>query len=426
MTSQYQLSCGWNDCLPPRVPKEPLTGERTANVVIIGAGFTGIACAKRWQSLAPEDEIVVLEATTVGEGNPGRNSGFLLEIALAEDAEAGRIAQLEAANRLTRAAMASIKEDVDRFGEQGILARSGTYRAAASPIGLAALDRYETFLAAAGLSYRRLSATEMEQELGTRFYQAGLYSPDCYLAQPAAVIRALAKGLPSAVSLYEHSPVVKLDLQLGKWRVLTPHGVITTDKVVLANNAFAAKLGFARGQLASVYTYAGLTPRLPESVLDILGTNQDWGLLPTHRLGSTLRRTSDGRLLIRSLHDYEQERPASSIRSELKSRLHSRFPQLEGVDFEHLWGGAVGFTLNGGLVWGELEPGLFASCGCNGGGTVKGTLLGSLIADKALGQPTPDVLALFGQASWMPPEPFRSVGFHLTSAWESWQGRKEL
>ena len=166
MTSQYQLSCGWNECLLPRVPKEPLTGERAANVVVIGAGFTGMACAKRWQSLAPEDEIVVLEATTVGEGNPGRNSGFLLEIALAEDAEVGRIAQLEAANRLTRAAMASIKEDVDRFGEQGILARAGTYRAAASPIGLTALERYETFLAAVGLSYRRLSATEMEQELG--------------------------------------------------------------------------------------------------------------------------------------------------------------------------------------------------------------------------------------------------------------------
>ena len=52
------------------------------------------------------------------------------------------------------------------------------------------------------------------------------------------------------------------------------------------------------GQLASVYTYAGLTPRLSESTLDTLGTNQEWGLLPTHRLGSTLRRTSDGRLLI--------------------------------------------------------------------------------------------------------------------------------
>ena len=426
MASQYLTSCGWNDCLPARVPSEPLTSDRKASVVIIGAGFTGIACAKKWHSLAPEDEIVVLEATTVGEGNPGRNSGFLLEIALAEDAEAGRIAQLEAANRLTRAAMASIEEDVGRFGEQSILARSGTYRAAASQIGLAALERYETFLAAAGLSYRRLSATQLEQELGTRFYQAGLYSPDCYLAQPAAVIRALATGLPDSVALYEHSRVVGLDRVSGKWRVATPEGTVTADKVVLANNAFAAKLGFAGSQLASVYTYAGLNPRLSESTLDTLGTNQEWGLLPTHRLGSTLRRTSDGRLLIRSLHDYERERSSASIRSELKSRLHSRFQQLKGVDFEHLWAGAVGFTLNGGLVWGELEQGLFASCGCNGGGTVKGTLLGSLIAEKALGQPTPDVLALFGQASWMPPEPFRSVGFYLTSAWESWQGSEEL
>ena len=91
------------------------------------------------------DEIVVLEATTVSEGNPGRNSGFLLEIALAEDAEASRIAQLEAANQLTRAAMASIKEDVDRFGEQGILVRSSAHRAAASPIGLALLNSTKHF-----------------------------------------------------------------------------------------------------------------------------------------------------------------------------------------------------------------------------------------------------------------------------------------
>ena len=150
--------------------------------------------------------------------------------------------------------MASIKEDVDRFGEQGILAHSGTYRAAASSIGLASLERYEAFLAAAGLSYRRLSATELEEELGTRFYQAGLYSPDCYLAQPAAVIRALAIGLPSTVALYEHSRVVGLDRVPGKWRVLTPEGAITADKVVLANNAFAARLGFARGQLCLLYT----------------------------------------------------------------------------------------------------------------------------------------------------------------------------
>ena len=426
MASQYLLSCGWNDCLPARTPNGPLTGHRTADVVVIGAGFTGIACAKRWQSLAPEDEIVLLEATTVGEGNPGRNSGFLLEIALAEDAEAGRVAQLEAANQLTRETMASIKEAVDQFGTPGILARLGTYRAAASPVGLSALERYEAFLAAAGLEYRRLSAAELERELGTPFYKAGLYSPDCYLAQPAALIRALAKGLPKTVSLFEQSPVLRLDRLPGKWRVVTQEGVITTERVVLANNGFAAKLGFAKANLASVYTYAGLTPRLPESVLDALGTNQEWGLLPTHRLGSTLRRTNDGRLLIRSLHDYERERDASSIRAALKNRLHSRFPQLEGVDFEHLWGGAVGFTFNGGLVWGELERGLFASCGCNGGGTVKGTLLGSLLAERALGQTTPDALALFGQASWMPPEPFRAAGFYLTSAWESLQGRSEL
>ena len=59
-------------------------------MVIIGAGFTGIACANRWQALDPNAKIVLIDASEIGEGNPGRNSGFMLEIALAEDAEIGR------------------------------------------------------------------------------------------------------------------------------------------------------------------------------------------------------------------------------------------------------------------------------------------------------------------------------------------------
>ena len=421
----YRLASGWNQCLPRRQPHPPLGENLNVDVVIIGAGFTGIACANRWQALDPDAKIVLIDASEIGEGNPGRNSGFLLEIALAEDADPSKISIMAEANRLTRASMETISDAVKLFGDPRDLHRSGTYRAAASDVGLSSLAKYEAFLKAAGLTYRRLSARELKQELGTDFYQAGLYSPDCYLAQPAAVVRALARTLPETVRVYENTQALSVEPFAGGWRVQTPKGRLVCQKVVLANNAFATQLGVARSRMAAVYTYAGLTRRLSETELSGLGSISQWGLLPTHRFGSTLRRTHDGRLLIRSLHDYEKEREASSIERALKLRLQRRFPHLNQIEFESIWGGAVGFTLNGGLVWGELEPSLYASCGCNGGGTVKGMLLGQLLAEHVLGYEVPDVLSLFGEASWMPPEPFRLVGFHATSLWQGWQGRHE-
>jgi glycine/D-amino acid oxidase-like deaminating enzyme len=107
-------------------------------------------------------------------------------------------------------------------------------------------------------------------------------------------------------------------------------------------------------------------------------------------------------------------------------RLRRRFPGLGEIGFEHAWGGAVGFTYNGAPLWGEREPGLYAACGCNGGGTVKGTLFGRLLAEQALGVAQHDVPGLFGRAAWMPPEPLRGLGFLLRSRLESWQGRLEL
>ena len=85
----YQHRSGWNALLPPRTNTQLLSTQLNVDVAVIGAGYTGIAAAKRWQELAPDDAIAIIDASVVGEGTPGRNSGFLLEIALANDARKG-------------------------------------------------------------------------------------------------------------------------------------------------------------------------------------------------------------------------------------------------------------------------------------------------------------------------------------------------
>jgi len=78
-----------------------------------------------------------------------------------------------------------------------------------------------------------------------------------------------------------------------------------------------------------MYTYAGLTAPLPATDLARLGSDPNWGLLPAHRLGATLRRTVDGRLMVRSFYGYEREEDNARVAGRLRDCLTRRFPQLE-------------------------------------------------------------------------------------------------
>jgi glycine/D-amino acid oxidase-like deaminating enzyme len=422
----YTSACGWNALLPQRDCAAPPSDDTRCDAIVIGAGYTGLAAANQWAKHAPDDRVVVLDASDIGEGNPGRNSGFLLEISLANDADAAQLDRMARCNRLIAETMQEIRETVTRAGIDCDLHRTGTYRAAAGSAGERALDQYRAFLQASQLPFELLDRDKLERRLGTRFYRSGLYSPHCYLVQPAALIRGLADQLPPSVKIHERTPVIRLAEKSGRWLVTTPQATLTAKNVIVANNAFCKDLGVGSSRVVAMYTYAALTRPLSPATLDVLGSDQRWGLLPAHRLGSTLRRTADNRLLIRSFYGYEREADTRMIAGKLGANLSQRFPQLGIPDFEHVWSGATGFTFNGAPLWGQVSPGLFVSAGCNGGGVVKGTLFGRLLVDLAFGRPVPDMPALFGEASWMPPEPLRRVGFHAVAVVERWRGKAEV
>ncbi len=422
---RYHEPCGWQALLTPRCPEPALGDHVDVDVAVVGAGYTGLAAARAWAQARPGDTVAVLDSSVVGEGSPGRNSGFMLEIALADDADPGAVTRMKACNRLLGETMEGLRRLVTEHGIRCQLARAGTYRAAATEGGVRYLERYRTFLDAAGLSYERLDAAALAERLGTGYYRYGLYSPDCSLVQPAALIRGLADSLPPGVRLYEETPALSLERERAGWRIECPHGSVHARHAILANNAFARNLGAAgrrrlKSRLTVMYTYAALTAPLPERRLAAFGSDREWGLLPAHRLGTTLRRTADGRLLVRSYYGYEREEDNAAVALRLRGCLDRRFPGLaaEEAPFQHVWGGATGLTYNGAPVWGELAPGLWVSAGCNGGGLVKGTLFGALLARRALGEAVPDVASLFGAASWMPPEPVRRIGFSLVSTLE--------
>lgn len=407
---EYQRRCGWIDAaeLTPTHPK--LSGAQHCDAVVIGAGYTGIAIARRLAALQPQHDIRMLEAETIGGGSPGRNSGFVLEHAFTA-ADAGAAGELYRLYRRTQGVLAEL-------GYQGAqTSESIIFKGAATERGVRNLEALVGFLKASGQPFEWMDARRVRAVTGSPYYRAGVKLPGNNLVNPYTLVSNLADSLADNVRVYEQSPAIRLAKTARGWVVSTPEGALQADKVFLANNAFATSLGFGNAYSVKIFTYAGITPSLPESVFAEVAPEGPWGLLPAHRLGSTLRTTDDRRLLIRGFYGYEHEGD-DSTRAYLEQSLFSRFPELREYGLESWWGGTTSLTANGAPLWGELEKDLYASIGCNGVGILKGTLLGEQLANLATGCPCMDVAGLMGKPGWMPPEPLRHLGFRLVSAVE--------
>ncbi|MBU2953526.1 NAD(P)/FAD-dependent oxidoreductase [Marinobacter sp. F3R08] len=407
----YQSTCGWTDTPSLRRTHPRLKGAQTCDAVIIGAGYTGIAIAKQLASQMPELDIRILEAETIGSGSPGRNSGFVLEHAFtaASTATAGALYEHY---KTTQDEMRATVFQGAYTPEARIFKGAATQRGEKKLVALAQL------LEKSGQPFEWMGYDRMRSITGSRYYRAGLNLPGNSLVNPYALISNLAHSLQKQITLYEESPATRLSRGASdKWFIATPEGSLQAPMVFLANNAFATSLGIGNAYSVKIFTYAGVTPPLPPDLFAALAPEGHWGLLPAHRLGSTLRTTDDGRLLIRGFYGYEHE-DNDSTRGYLEQSLFSRFPELRHYGLEKWWGGTTSLTANGAPLWGQFEKGLFASIGCNGVGILKGTLLGKQLANLATGQPSMDVQRLMGRPGWMPPEPIRHIGFNMVSAVE--------
>ncbi|SEJ30742.1 NAD(P)/FAD-dependent oxidoreductase [Paraburkholderia diazotrophica] len=408
----YQLGSGWNAMLPER-PKPSRTSIRRFGTIVIGGGYTGLAAARRIAEMQPDQPVLVLEASTIGEGSSGRNSGFVINLPH-NTKMGGHTSPLEVARkqiRLYEAGLRWLEQLVHEHRIDCSWNPAGKFHAAASDSGVenlkASLAQYREW----GVNFEEYDRDALREKLGTSYYRYGFHSPNNVFVQPAALIRGLADSQPSNVVLVESEPVMALS-ESSPFRITTSEAEYTADRVILANNGFAKALGILRDRLITIFTYAAVTPTLPESELKKLGDTEEWGVIPANRLGTTLRRVHGGRFMVRSAYSYEREQSPSDTLTELTSCYQRRYPNMKSHAFEYVWGGTTALTRNGATFFGELRPGLFASLGCNGAGVLKGTTYGKLLGEMAMGAQSAqlsDALSLEGP-SWLPPEPIRRIG----------------
>jgi glycine/D-amino acid oxidase-like deaminating enzyme len=413
-------ACGWLALLPAAPPPRRLRGDVRADCAVVGAGFTGLAAARRLAELRPDSRVVVLEAQRVASGASGRNSGFAVDVGH-HDRRLG-LAGNRRLTRLARAGIEQLRRLVRRHGIACDWTERGRLHGAVGDAGMRSLETFRTGLEAMDEPFEWLDRAAMTAVTGTSHYRAGVRTPGSVMIQPAALVRGLAATLPGNVELFEHTPVRAIR-RGPAFRIDTDAGAVLASRLVLATNGYTPALGFLRRQVFPMFTFASLTRALTPEELATLGGDAEWGLVSEARMGTTVRRTRDGRILIRNTALYPRrleitERLRAGVGEAHGRAFRARFPMLAGVPLEHTWAGVMGMSMNGMQFFGRVDRDLFAAAGYNGVGVAMGTISGTLLADLALGADSPllaDMQMLPGPA-WIPPEPLLGVGVRATLA----------
>ena len=411
---EWNPEVGWAATLPAEPPARRLRGTERADCAIVGAGLTGLATARRLAELRPDWRILLLDSSRCGSGSSGRSSGFIVD--LPDFAAEMPPEHRDRYRRVAQTGLEDLRALVRDHAIDCAWDDSGFLRGAASEEGTRIVDSWPRRLDKIGVAYRQLDAAAMQEITGTAFYRSGLHMPGTALAQPAALVRGLSKVLPENVLVCEESPVRVLDSG-REIKLAAGEGTVVTPKLFLTTNGFTPALGFLRSRIFPILTFASLTRVLEPEEQRALGGRSEWGVLAMDPMGSTVRRTKDQRILIRNTVRCARttaigERERRRIGEHHRAAFCARFPGLADVPFAFTWSGIMGTSRNRHCFFGRLKQDFFAAAGFNGAGIAMGTAAGRLLADLALGVDSDrlrDLLAL-PTPTWMPPEPFLSLG----------------
>ncbi len=433
---------GWNAILPPRQASAALDRDIDCDYLVVGAGFAGLAAARRLRQLEAGASIVIVEAAQVAAGPAGRNSGFMIDLphALASGSYEGEAANDRRNIALNRGAIAFAADASREYGfADECFEASGKINAAATPAGDRHNRDYARHLEQLGEACEVLDRNAMREVCGSDYYSSGLRTPGTAVLQPALFVRSLADALvqQAGCRLYENSPVKSLARAGERWRVEAGQGRISADRVLLAVNGLIETFGFYRNRLLHINLYGSMTRALDADEIEALGGHSRWGLTPSDPIGSTVRRIDGSggtRLVIRNRCTYEASLrlPADRLRqiaADHRRTFDARFPMLQRVEIEYCWSGRLCLSRNDVWALGELQAGLYSACCQNGLGTTRGILAGIVAAEMASGKSALSLLPDFPrqpQPRRLFPEPFMTLGARATIKLKEWRAGREL
>lgn len=409
---------GWLATTPDanKLFSEPLKGNHQFDVVIIGAGFTGISTALRLAENNPSLKIALIDALQIGQGTSGRNAGFLSDIPHHLDANLYSKKEIEQSISLSAFALNKLKAYKDHY-QIPHWDDAGKYLSAREGENVALLKKFIKALEYSGIEYEWLSGNPLQKRLGTPYYRASVYTKGAALVNPATLIRGLIAALPESVTLFENSPVSAIDYQQPLHKVHFVGGSINAEKVILTTNAYLSAFGIAGNKTLPIFTYASLTaPLSSDQISQYFQDISAWGTTPAHHAGTTVRLTPDHRIFIRNSFDYLPTLQADAAKREKAWQIHrqsflARFPFLVNNEFQYTWGGMISLTRNQAPQFATPYKNVYLISGCNGSGVIKGFYLGYYLADYLSKIESENLRFILKTANpnWLPKGPIRHI-----------------
>jgi gamma-glutamylputrescine oxidase len=433
MQSAQHPDSYWVETSNPASILPTLAGEQKADVVIIGAGFTGLSTAYHLSQAGIQ--AIVVEAEDFGWGASGRNGGMLPPRYKKGFASIAKIY----GNEVTRRLHAIIHEAIDTV--ESIVsdcaldcgfARTGQITAAHSRAHLASLEQDCAWMTAeAGdRTAQILSRSNTADEVGASIHVGGWFDPRGAAIHPLNYVRGLANALQKrGVPIFVRSPVRRLVEEPDAIRLELPGGTIAARQVVIATNAYTDATGFAphglERRIVAVNTSVICT--------NPIGGNRAGAVLPGRRMVADTkhimnwyRMMPDNCLIFGGRGDITGRSDDPSVYAKLERQLAETFPVIADVGVRHRWSGKVAITLDDFPHVGRLSPRVAYAMGYGGRGVALANMLGKYLAQLVEGK-TVDAGPMSTNAfDPIPFHAFRVPGMQIVARWYQYLDAKAI
>lgn len=423
----------WLDDDAAPAPLAPLAAATSADLAVVGGGFTGLWTALLAKSRDPDRDVLVLDAGRCGDQASGRNGGFA-SASLTHGFANGMSRWAEdmpVLDRLGRENLAAIADTVREHRIDCHWEPTGELTVATAAHEVDELAELAGQLRAAGHDARLLDADAVRREVDSPTYLAGLWEPDATaLVEPGRLVWGLRRlCLDLGVRIHEHTRATELSAHPRTMRLGTSGGEVVAARVVLATNAFPSLLRRLRLRTVPVYDYVLATEPLTRAQMESVGWARRQGVGDASNAFHYYRLTRDNRIVWggydAAYHYGSRIRPdleqSGGTHQRLAQHFFSTFPQLEGVRFTHRWAGVIDTCTRFAAFYGTAHHGRVAyALGYTGlgvaasrfGAQVALDLLDGAVDEAAIERTT--LRMVRERPLPFPPEPLRYAAVELT------------
>ncbi len=439
-----RLAPFWLDRPGAPAPAPVLTGAGECDLAVVGAGFSGLWAALLAKEREPGLEVVVVDGGVVGAQASGRNGGICVGSITHGVSQGAELYPAEE-SRLSQLGMETLDQIERTIVREGIACgweRTGELDIATAPWQLDGLGRERDHYARLGLVHQWLDREELQADVHSPTYLAGLWHHDAAIVDPARLAWGLARVCAErGVRFFERTPVTALERTAAGVSLRARTGTLRARRVVLATNAFRPLLRRLRLSVVPVYDYVLMTEPLSHSQLESIGWSRRQALADAGYLFHYYRMTEDRRILWGgwdALYHYDnriapelEDRPDEHAM--LAGHFFATFPQLEGLRFTHRWAGVIDTCSRFCQFWGTALGGRVSYVlGYTGLGVAASRFGAEVALDLVGGEPTELTELRFVKSRPVPfpPEPFRlpliEITRRSTKRAESDGGRRNL